>query len=206
MGAGPAAGGCAALTVRIAWTDHLVALVGRTEAAAARLAAAPPGARAALVADARRAAARLSVRMDASPLEDATADAVDARLAAGLPRRGGAGAGARCGGAGADPSGGWGRALRLEGMATQEVAAVEYADLLSALAHEDEAAALLEDRPLAALALLHRHVVHGLVAEDVAARPRRTDQAVHDGAEGACCTGPRTPPRCRRCWTGWPAG
>jgi len=181
------------LTVRIAWTDHLVALVGRTEAAAARLAAAPAAARAALAADARRAAARLSVRMDASPLEEATADAVDARLAAGLPpvaaapaqvpATGPAAAGA-VGAVGADPSGGWGRALRLEGMATQDVAAVEYADLLTALAHEDEAAALLEDRPLEALALLHRHVVHGLVAEDVAARPRRTDQAVHDGAEG----------------------
>jgi len=161
--------------VRIAWTDHLVGLVGRTEGAAARLAAAPAGARGALAQDARRDAARRSVRMDASPLEDATAAAVDAGDTA-LPQRAAVGA--------AGSSEGWTRALRLEGMATQDVAALEYAGLLDALAHEAEAAALLEDRPLEALALLHRRIVRGLVDDEVAGRPRRTEQAVHDGGQG----------------------
>lgn len=167
--------------MRIDWTDHLVALVGRTETAAARIAGAAPKRRAERARVARRERARLSARLDACPLEDATADEVDAREAAGLPavevlpeRPDG----------GQTGTGSWARALRLEGMATQEVAAVEYAGLLACADIEAEVAAWFFERPLEGLARLHAEIGRGLVDSGVAGRPRMTDQAVHDGAQG----------------------
>jgi Fic family protein len=69
-------------------------------------------------------------------------------------------------------------------MATQEVAAVEYANLLACADREPEIAAGLLEQPVEALAALHAEICRGLVAVDVLGRPRRSDQAIHDGAQG----------------------
>ena len=166
--------------MRVAYTDHLVALLCQAEAAAARLAGADPDRRAATVAEARREAARLSAKLDASPLEDATAEAVHARDAAGLPpveHLEALPAPEAC-------TGGWARTLKLEDMPTQDVAAVEYGNLLATFDAERDIAAWFFERPLEALAELHTQLTHGLVAPEDAGRPRRTEQAVHDGAQG----------------------
>lgn len=167
--------------MRVAYTDHLVALLGQAEAAAARLAGADPDRRAATVVQARRESARLSARLDASPLEDATADDVDAREAAGLPAVDDLPAPARRDGARA---GSWARTLKLEDLPTQHVAAVEYANLLATFDAEPDIASWFFERPLDALAELHRLLTLGLVAPEDAARPRLTEQALHDGAQG----------------------
>lgn len=166
------------LTAPFSWTDHLVRLVGRTEAAAARVALAPPRRRAELALAARREFARLSARLDASPLDDTTADQVDAREAAGLPPVD------ALPDAGSQEAGGWAQALGLEGMGTQEVAAVEYANLLAAVDGEPELAGVVLERPLEVLARLQAEITRGLVAPEVAGRPRRTEQAISDGAQG----------------------
>jgi hypothetical protein len=163
----------------VPYTDHLVTLLCRAEAAAARIAGADPDRRSEVAARARVEAARRSTRLDASPLTDETADAVDARLAAGEAATDTAAALPA-----ADPRLGWASALKLDGMATQDLAALEYANVLAA--HEAEAAlaADLFDRPLEVLATLHGLLCHGLVDPDVVGRPRRTEQALHDGAQG----------------------
>jgi hypothetical protein len=165
---------------RIPYTDHLVALLGRSEAAAARIAGADPDRRAAMATDARREAARRSTRLDASPLTDETADAVEIRLAAGEPP---------VAHAPEIPTAealrvGWARALQLDGMQTQEVAAVEYANVLALSAHEADLAGALFDRPLQVLADSHGLLCNGLVDPEVVGRPRVTEQAMHDGAQG----------------------
>lgn len=185
--------------IRVAYTDHLVDLIGRAEAAAARIAppcCADPARREALAADARREAARLSARLDGSPLEDATAAEVDA----GEWQRPGAGSGAgaesaegaeasNAGGAGqpaggAGRRGGWADALRVDDLPTQEVAAVEYANLLACFDAEADVAGWFFERPLEALRTLHGHVGQGLVGPEHLGTPRQTHQAVHDGAQG----------------------
>ncbi|MPZ87789.1 MAG: hypothetical protein GEU81_06890 [Nitriliruptorales bacterium] len=177
--------------MRIAWTNHLVALVGRTEAAAARVAGVPPERRAGAARAARLQGARLSARLDASPLDEATAERIDAREAAGLPVIEGLRERPR------EPAtgGGWARALRLEGMATQEMAAVEYANLLACADAEPEVAGWFFERPLEGLARLHSEICRGLVDAEVLGRPRRTDQAVHDGAQGRVIYHPADPER-----------
>ena len=168
--------------MRIAYTDHLVGLLCQAEAAAARLAAADPDRRAATVTEARRESARLSARLDASPLEEGTARAVDARDAAGLPPVDAADVSPAAGGQPA--AGNWARTLKLDDMPTQDVAAVEYANLLTTFDAEREIAAWFFERPLDALTELHARLTRGLVAPEDAGRPRRTEQAVHDGAQG----------------------
>jgi hypothetical protein len=167
----------------LAWTDHLVALVGRCEAAAARLADADPQRVGAVAEGARREAARLSARLDASPLEATTADAVDAGVVPTAPV-GAATSTEPDDAAGPSRAVGWAQALKLDGMPTQDVAAVEYANLLACFDAEPEIGAVFFDDPLAALARLHGLVVQGLVAPDVIGRPRRTAQAITDGAQG----------------------
>lgn len=173
----------------LTYTDRLVWLVGDVAAAATRLAMAPASARADLVPRARRDVARLSARLDASPLEDATADEVD------RAERGPAAATASAGDVDdADPTaavarveqpaGGWATALRLDGMPTQEVAAVEYANLLAAYDAEAELAGGLFEAPFETLVSLHGILCRGLVDPEVVGRPRRTVQAIHDGAQG----------------------
>jgi hypothetical protein len=159
---------------RLAYGDHLVALVAASEAAGVRLAHAEAGARDALAAGARRESALLSAQLDGSPLTEATAAAVDASPppAAPLLRRG-------------RPAAGWAAALKIKGMATQEVAAVEYANLLACFDAEAALADEIFSDPLETLAALHGHICHGLVDPDVVGRPRLTAQAVHDGAQGS---------------------
>lgn len=164
-------------SVRIAWTEHLVELVGRAAAAAARIAGAPRQERGALAATATREWARLSARLDASPLTEATAAAVDAGTAPAPLAPGRASAPT-------DPSGGWAGALHLDRVETQDLAAVEYANLLACAQTEPQVAESFFDRPLEALAELHAEICRGLVAPEVVGRPRRTAQAVHDGAQG----------------------
>lgn len=163
------------LPTRIAYTDHLVLLVARSEAAGARIAGGDPDRRDAVAQEARRDAARLSARLDGSPLDDASADAVErgelaVPIATGVARR--------------VENGGWARALRLEGMPTHEVAAVEYANLLACADAEPKVARRLFEEPLDALGRLHGLVCGGLVDPALIGRPRRTAQAVMDGAQG----------------------
>ena len=156
------------------YTDHLVTLIAEASAAAARIAAAEQTMRDQVVELAARERARLSLRLDASPIDEATANAVDngtwvrpADLETATPR-----------------AGGWAAALKLEGMATQDVAAVEYANLRRAHDAEATLAERIFEDPLGALRTLHGHICEGLVEPDVIGRPRRTAQAIHDGAQG----------------------
>lgn len=124
------------------------------------------------VAEAQRESARLSVRLDASPLEDATADAVDrgdAPVPAAPAQRDG---------------GGWATALRLDGMPNQDIAALEYRGVLAAQAVEAALAGGFFGDPLGTLAALQRHIAAGLVDDERLGALRRTSRAVHDGAQG----------------------
>ncbi len=174
MGTGAGIATRAGMGIRIHYSDHLVALVGEAAAAVARLRFADPRRLADLAALSRRAAARLSARLDASPLDDATADAIDA--------------GEWTGAAPSPPStaavAGWAAALRLDRMDTQDVAAVEYANLLACHDAEAQLAPTFFERPLAAIGTLHGLICQGLVDPAVIGRPRRTAQAVHDGGQG----------------------
>lgn len=175
--------------MRLPYSDHLVALVCQAEAAATRLAGTDAAARRALAAGSRRESGRLSARLDASSLADATADAVDAREAAGLPPVDSLPAAA----ASTSSGQGWAAALRIDQLPTQEVAAVEYANLLACFDVEAEVAGAFFDRPREVLVELHRVICRGLVADEVAGRLRRTDQAVHDGAQGRMLYRPPAP-------------
>ncbi len=167
------------------WTDSLVDVVAAVEAAAGRVAAADPAERASLAHRSRRRAALLSARLDASPLDAETAAAVDAREDAGLPRLPpGAGGPVAPDGAAAEPAGGWASALKLDGLRTCDLAAVEYADLLACADAEPAIAATFFDQPLDALDRLAVEVGRGLVGEDALGRLRRSEQSVSDGAQG----------------------
>jgi hypothetical protein len=166
----------------VTYSDHLVGLLCRAEAAAARIAGADPDRRASVAAQSRLRSARLSAKLDASPLTDETAAAVDARLLAGEPPV-------------ADlpdvpvpdpsPSqGGWARALKLDGLETQDVAAIEYANLLTAFDAEPRLAGEVFAHPAMVLTELHGLLCRGLVDPTLIGRPRRTEQAIHDGAQG----------------------
>lgn len=176
---------------RFGYRHHLVRLVARSEAAAARLAVAgSPEARAALAGQSRRAAARLSARLDASPLTDETSDEVDERGSlSSTARRQGPEPGPA---AGADAPAGWAAALKLEGAAPQEVAAIEYANSLACHDLEREVAGELFAAPLSALVSLHERLVDGLVAPERIGRVRTVDHDIHDGAQGQVIF--RTPP------------
>ena len=139
------------------------------------------------------ASAHASARLDGSPLEPVTAAAVDAGepSASVIPQTQGSSSGGLA--AAVPGGGGWAAALRLEGMATQDVAAIEYANLRSVAAAQEELAPTLFDDPLATLTRLHGLICQGLVAPDIIGRPRRTDQAVHDGAQGMVIYNPAEP-------------
>jgi len=128
---------------------------------------------AALTDEAHRRSARLSVRLDASPLDDETADAVDRGE---LPQ--GVGAVAAANGAG------WARAFKLEGMPTQDIAALEYAGVRAAQMHETRLAGEFFAAPTATLVELQRRIAAGLVGDDVLGALRRTSRTVNDGAQG----------------------
>jgi Fic family protein len=155
------------------YTDHLVSLVAETTTLAGRLVDVAAADLQAAQQQARRETARWSARLDASPLEPATVAAVDQgewqRPELPLPD---------------ERAGGWASALRLDAMETQDVAAVEYDNLCRAYDVESELAEELFDQPLQTLARLQGVICEGLVAPEVIGRPRRTEQAVHDGAQG----------------------
>jgi hypothetical protein len=162
---------------RITYSHYLVDLVARAEAASARLGGADPTSLALAAAAARREASRLSARLDGSPLQEETADAVDTgRLpdpAAKAVRS-----------ALTSDRGSWAHALRLEGLPTREITAVEYANLLTCFDAEVAIAEDFFDHPREALTRLHRLICQGLVNPLVVGAPRVTAQAVHDGAQG----------------------
>ena len=161
------------MDIRVPYTAYLVALVAEASTAAGRLLDLPEERVRPLREHARRETARFSARLDGSPLDDETVAKVDggqwvppAHLDAG------------------ERAGGWASALRLDGMATSDVAAVEYANLLAAYDAESFLVDEFFDRPLETLAELHGIVCRGLVEPDVIGRLRSTAQAVHDGAQG----------------------
>ncbi len=178
---------------RLSYTHHLADLIGRVEAEAARLRVAGDRALADAAAATRTESARTSVRLDGSPLEDATAAAVEAGHHPAVhdpalhdPQTAAEGSGPdpAAPAAPAEAAGGWAQALRLEGLPTQDVAALEHAGVLAVHAAEDRLAGELFADPRGTLAQAHRLLTRGLVDPEVAGTPRRTDQAVHDGAQG----------------------
>ena len=160
--------------MEISYSHHLVALVARAHAAAARLAGADPDRRARLAERSRRRAAYLSARLDGSPLTETTAAAVD----------GGAIPVAPAPTDGPTRGTGWAWADRDEDVDTQDIAAVEYAALCALTEHEQGLADDVLTDPLQVLGSLHGVVCAGLVAPEVVGRWRRSEQAVHDGTQG----------------------
>src|SRR5688572_29304982 len=124
------------MDVRVTHTSYLVALLTEASVGAGRLLDLPDDDREELRATARRETARFSARLDGSPLEDGTVVSVDA---GDWQRPGTVAAVAR--------AGGWAGALRLDGMATQDLAAVEYANLLAAYDEEPHLATRFFDEP-----------------------------------------------------------
>lgn len=170
------------MEVRVDYTSYLVALIAEASTAAGRLLDIDPDRRAAIAQASRSESARLSARLDGSPLDDETVAAVDeGRWVAPQEL------------VAVEQVGGWAAALRLEGMATSEVAAVEYANLLRAHAQESRLATDFFDRPLAVLAELHGLLCAGLVDPGVVGRSRGTAQAIHDGAQGRVVFNPPDP-------------
>lgn len=122
---------------------------------------------------AHRESARLSVRLDASPLEDATADAVDRGDLAAPTHP-----------SSTRDDGGWAAALRLDGLPTQEIAAIEYRGVRAAQAHEPALAEAFFSTPVETLVRAQRAIASGLLAAERLGALRRTSRAVHDGAQG----------------------
>ena len=185
------------MPVGLSYSDYLVTLIAEAQAASARIATADPPQRTAAVATSRKTSARLSARLDASPLDDETADAVDAG-ALRVERR--------AGGNRAPSELGWARALKLDGMPTRDVAAAEYANLLAAFDAEHQVARRLFSEPGAALAELHGLVCESLVEPSLLGALRSTPRAVHDGAQGMmiyAAPEPDTLPSLFASLTGW---
>lgn len=78
-------------------------------------------------------------------------------------------------------------------MATQDIAAVEYANLLAVPAAEADLAPRLFTDPVAVLRELHGLVAQRLVDVAHIGALRRTEQAVHDGAQGMVIYAPPQP-------------
>jgi hypothetical protein len=150
-------------------TPHLVGLVGETERLAAILAATEPEPATRERLEAEAAVATLV--LDGSPLRAPPAGtAIAAHPAidpATTPAR----------------SGSWLDAFRVGEATDESILALEYARTRRALAADDLAAPLLRDLR-GTLEELHRRLTETLVADDVRARLRRTQQAVHDASVG----------------------
>jgi hypothetical protein len=159
-------------------SPHLVALIAETERLAALVASAPAEERREVAAASRPAAALASLRLDGAEVSTAPSpDTVAAARTVG-------------GVAEADParSGTWFDAMRLGDQhldpdQTAQLQALEFGGVHDALASEDLVGTLLHD-PEPALAELHRRLTLGLVAPERAGAPRRSEQAVHDAANG----------------------
>ena len=148
--------------------------VAALEAQRAELVAAlEPHVDAELITRMQRRSARWSVRLDASPLQDATADAVDDGALPPTPA------------VVSDTNGaGWAQVLKLEGMPTQDIAAVEYQGVRAAQLNEARLAREFFTAPVATIAQLQQHIAAGLVAPDRLGALRVTSRALHDGAQG----------------------
>ncbi len=160
-------------------TPHLVGLVAEAEQLAAMLEATDAGeARSQLWSD----AALASCRLDGSTIPAAPTPA-QVRAAIGAPAS-----------TSAPGRGSWEITLRsaadddppppLEPGSPDEVLWTrEFQGVVTAMSSDDLADRLFRD-PVDALADLHRRLTAGLVAPEVAGRPRTTEQAVHDGSIG----------------------
>lgn len=160
---------------RFTYSDHLVRLLEEAARDVAVLTLAPPERLSEETQSARRHAARWSARLDGSPLEEETARRIDTSGSPPVPA------------ISADAvvaQGGWARALKLGGVVTQDVAAVEYHNLLTAWDAEPALAEEVLEAPMSVLTRLHGLICAELIDGDAIGRPRRTAQAVHDGAEG----------------------
>jgi hypothetical protein len=166
------------------WSPYIAVL---EQERAELIAALEPHVDSELIGSAQRLSARLSVRLDASPLDDATADAVDR----GEPSPG-EGERERAGGWGSPGEGereraggaGWAHALKLEGIPTQHIAAMEYRSVRAAQMDEAKLAGGFFIEPADTLARLQRRIAGGLVADDRLGALRSTSRAVTDGAQG----------------------
>jgi hypothetical protein len=160
---------------RFTRTPHLVDLIAEAERLA-QLVTDAPG-RDQLREPQLQAAAVATLRLDGSPLTAAPdvqpSAAPDGRAAESTGAGPGTWIDAMRSGTDAD--------IDDEGMA--EVHALEYLGARAGLESDDLAAALLTE-PLEALAELHRRLTRGLVDEEAAGTPRRTEQAVHDASVG----------------------
>lgn len=164
--------GSASHRMDFSYSHHMIQLVARAEAANTRLAAAAPDLRAMLAGRSRRESAFLSARLDGSPLLPETAEKVDegaVPILEEIP---------------ADPGVGWARALRLESLETQDVAAVEYHNLRGLATLEQELAEVALRHPLDTIRRLHGLICQGLVDPSIIGVWRQTDQAIHDGGQG----------------------
>jgi hypothetical protein len=160
------------------WSPYIAAL---EEERAELIAGLEPHVHSELIEPAQRLSARLSVRLDASPLDDATAEAVDRGWGSpgeGERQRAGVVAAARGDGAG------WAHALKLDGMPTQDIAAMEYRGVRAAQMDEASLASGFFADPAGTLVRLQRHIAGGLVPEDRLGWLRSTSRAVTDGAQG----------------------
>lgn len=184
---------------RFSRTPHLVELVAETERLAQAVAGAPAEARAARRDERLDAAAVATLRLDGSPLRTPP-DVRD--VVVPDPDD-------------VDPTeirpGTWLDAMRkgtdetLEDEAVTEVQAIEFIGARAGLAADDLADDLLAE-PLETLSTLHQRVTRGLVDTAHAGRPRRSDQAVHDGATGRVIFFPSEPadiPRDAALLAGW---
>lgn len=159
-------------------TPHLVGLVAEAEQLAAMLEATEPGeARTQLWSEAALASLRLDgSTIPAAPTAEQVRAAVGAPPSTSTPGRGS-----------------WEITLRsaaddppppIEAGSPDEVLWTrEFQGVVTAMASDDLADRLFRD-PVDALADLHRRLTVGLLAPEVAGRPRTTEQAVHDGSIG----------------------
>lgn len=123
------------------------------------------------VADELRSAAVLaSLRLDGSPIEAAPRQGEGEPPADRPPRDGDR------------QTAGWSDTFRAR-EPDAGVLAAEYAGVAAGLGSDDLAERMLLD-PLAVLRELHRRLTAGLLAPEVAGRPRATRQAVHDSSTG----------------------
>ncbi|MBW3621107.1 MAG: Fic family protein [Actinobacteria bacterium] len=184
---------------RFSRTPHLVGLVAETERLAQAVAGAPADARAALRDGRLDVATVATLRLDGSPL---TAPPDVAGVVIPDPST-------------VEPSevrpGTWLDAMRsrtdeeLADEAIPEVQAYEFLGARAGLASDDLADDLLVD-PAATLSTLHRRVTAGLLDEEHAGQPRRSEQAVHDGSTGRIIffpSDPATIPRDVALLAGW---
>lgn len=168
---------------RFSRTPHLVELIAETERLAQAVADASDAPR--LRDDRLADAAVASLRMDGSPLTSppdlSVAPDLDGPIEELEVREGT-----------------WLDAMRsgtdavVDEEADAEVQALEYLGVHAALSSDDLVDSLLSE-PIETLSLLHRRTTRGLLDEEHAGTPRRSEQAVHDGANGRVIFYPSEP-------------